>query len=98
MTMMTKSRNLLRRDCKLDYFWFSGVPASCSRGVANESSSHLAHSYVWRMSRLYSKTGDWIEDSDEEIAELDRREAAAEQARLAALVPPLILGGSGGTP
>jgi hypothetical protein len=44
-------------------------------------------------SRVDSKTGDWIEDSDEEIAELDRREAAAEQARLAALVPPLSLGG-----
>jgi hypothetical protein len=41
-----------------------------------------------RLSRIYSKTGDYIEDSDEEIAELDRREAAAEQARLAALVPP----------
>lgn len=55
------------------------------------------------MSRVYRKTGDWIEDSDEEIAELDRREAAAEaaeQARLAALVPPLTLGGGvgAGTP
>lgn len=54
------------------------------------------------MPRVYSKTGDLIEDSDEEIAELDRREAAAEQAaeqaRLAALVPPLTLGDGTPTP
>ena len=54
---------------------------------------------VYRVPCVYSKTGDWIEDSDEEIAELDRREAAAEaaeQARLATLVPSLTLRGETG--
>lgn len=82
---MMKLRNLLRKDCESA---ISGVSARfCSRGT-------FVDLFLIRI--YHSKTGDWIEDSDEEIAELDRREAAAEQARLAALVPPLTLGG--GTP
>jgi len=94
--MMTRSRDLRRRDCESA---ISGGPNSApSVHVANLFEIQPYHPPCTSCLFFNSKTGDYIEDSDEEIAELDRREAAAEaeQARLAALVPPLTLGGGGG--